>query len=703
MFLGNLDEVISNVDQQIENIDSEITAILETQSTAKQDSQTSLEEAKKAVQLLYARILEIKAKTEDSETMVVEITKDIKQLDQAKKNLTTSVTTLNHIHIMHLLLLYVLGGWIQTKNFADVAERLPGIQNVLSHFAKYMNLPEVRQLSGRVKNICTELSTLCCSEFKEYFTMRSKGHSSIQIAEVIKVISVLNPEVREELIKWLLDHNLAEYRVLYDDTQDSAWLDNVDQRYTWFCKRLIEFEQKFRNLIPPDWQIMERFTLDFCACSKDMLLTTMRKREKELNMKLLLFATQRTINFEALLWKRFPYFGLEEVTSIRKNPFHGSIGSCFERFMHVYMDEQDSNLNSLIDQLAAKFKERPPTKDDSASTASAAVPFPSSSELFLFYKKCIVQITPLGMSDNVLIDLASIFKKYLHEYATVSTAGLIQSILKEVSRLTTDEVFLTCSILVTAEFCTETTCQLQDKLREKLKDTEKCVHILVQDLEGACQSALQAMTKMQWASVDKVGDDSPYVRLMKQHLHTCVSQLRDFLTNSRKYFTQICLKFVNSLIPKFLSALFQCKPISVAGAQQLLLNTTSLKTELLNLPNVDSVVPRKPPDAYLKIVSTDTLGFLYDEFVEQYMEFLPQSDVMEFQKVLEMKSVRRTDQLPYVELYRKRLSTMPTSDEAPFQPKVSEDLYSAHPLLTLPKIYVDSHIKRLEKLMKTHL
>ena len=35
--------------------------------------------------------------------MVSEITRDIKQLDQAKKNLSSSITTLNHLHI-------VLGG-----------------------------------------------------------------------------------------------------------------------------------------------------------------------------------------------------------------------------------------------------------------------------------------------------------------------------------------------------------------------------------------------------------------------------------------------------------------------------------------------------------------------------------------------------------------------------------------------------------------
>jgi hypothetical protein len=43
---------------------------------------------------------EIKDKADKSEEVVKEITRDIKQLDIAKKNLTTSITTLNHLQML---------------------------------------------------------------------------------------------------------------------------------------------------------------------------------------------------------------------------------------------------------------------------------------------------------------------------------------------------------------------------------------------------------------------------------------------------------------------------------------------------------------------------------------------------------------------------------------------------------------------------
>lgn len=48
-------------------------------------------------------------------------------------------------------------------------------------------------------------------------------------------------------------------------------------------------------------------------------------------------------------------------------------------------------------------------------------------------------------------------------------------------------------------------------------------------------------------------------------------------------------------IPKFVNSLYKCKPIGTVGAEQLLLDTHSLKTVLLDLPSIGSKVNRKAP------------------------------------------------------------------------------------------------------------
>ncbi len=92
-----------------------------------------------------------------------------------------------------------------------------------------------------------------------------------------------------------------------------------------------------------------------------------------------------------------------------------------------------------------------------------------------------------------------------------------------------------------------------------------------------------------------VGDQSSYVTAIVNHIKLFIPLVRDNLANSRKYFTQLCLKFVNNLIHKFINNIFKCRMASQVGIEQLLLDTHSLKTAMFDLPSINSAVARKAP------------------------------------------------------------------------------------------------------------
>jgi polyhydroxyalkanoate synthesis regulator phasin len=56
-----------------------------------------LEESKKTISTLIQNIKQISKKADNTEKMVVEITRDIKSLDIAKRNLTQAVTSLKRL------------------------------------------------------------------------------------------------------------------------------------------------------------------------------------------------------------------------------------------------------------------------------------------------------------------------------------------------------------------------------------------------------------------------------------------------------------------------------------------------------------------------------------------------------------------------------------------------------------------------------
>lgn len=172
------------------------------------------------------------------------------------------------------------------------------------------------------------------------------------------------------------------------------------------------------------------------------------------------------------------------------------------------------------------------------------------------------------------------------------------------------------------------------------------------------------MSKIQWQNIDNVGDQSPYITAITNHFKTTVPIIRDSLANSRKYFTQFCIKFANSFIPKFVQNIYKCKPINTEGAEQLLLDTHMLKTVLLNLPTINSQINRPAPASYTKVVNK---GMTKAEmilkvvmtpiepaksFVEQFMKLLPECQQSEFHKILDMKSVKRQEQAALLDLFK---------------------------------------------------
>ena len=70
------------------------------------------------------------------------------------------------------------------------------------------------------------------------------------------------------MLRWFVSLQLAEYTHLFGANEESAWLDTIDKRYTWLKRHLIEFEERFGRLFPPDWEVSERIAVEFCHVTR---------------------------------------------------------------------------------------------------------------------------------------------------------------------------------------------------------------------------------------------------------------------------------------------------------------------------------------------------------------------------------------------------------------------------------------------------
>lgn len=579
----------------------------------------------------------------------------------------------------------------------------------------------------------------------------------------------------------ILDIQLQEYIQLFHENQDISWLDKIDKRYGWIKRHLLDFEEKYGPVFPDSWEVSERISVEFCNITKSELGKIMSRRRTEIDVKLLLYAINKTSQFEDLLGKRFSGCTLSEIPAVTSSarfdkkiplidsdkeqsadesthgdeiavqstsPFRGLIVECFKAYLDIYTESIDRNLNDLIDKFMQVSKQQ-----------SVVASLESCAELFIFYKKSLVQCTQLN-NGKTMFDLVLVYKKYLREYAIkvlenqtpkVSAAAnpsisnsmsllkqkdfqhlqtaanqVIQGFLKEgeIPRYTKEERMLICKILTTSEYCLETVQQLEEKLKEKIdslymdnidfsdeKDVfhrviSNCIQLLVQDIENLCDSALVVMTKTQWQNISNVGDQSPYVNSIISHFKQIIPVIRDNLASSRKYYTQFCLKFIGSFIPKFINNLYKCRPTNaegvgnIMGCEQLLLDTHSLKTVLLELPTMESQVNRKAPASYAKtVIKGMTKAEMIVKivmaninphalFIEQYLKLLPDNTLAEFHKICDMKGIKRADQTQLIELYKKMVPESSNDGEGEAFHETGDDR---------------GRIKKLENLIKKRL
>ncbi|XP_015374387.1 PREDICTED: vacuolar protein sorting-associated protein 53 homolog [Diuraphis noxia] len=643
--LTNIDDVINSLECKVDSIDNDIRSVIRGQIEVNKDGKAELQEAQRYIKHLFSQIREIKQKAEHSEEVVKEITLDIKQLDYAKKNLTTSITTLNNLHML-VSGIESLRGLTTKRKYGEIVMPLQGVTDVMEHFKNYTDIPHIAQLSTEVKQLQKSLATQIMADFREAFSGPNAKNfvPNKQMTEACLVVSILEPKVKDELLEWFIDLQLSEYTHLFDSAEDVAWLDKINQRYAWFKRQLLQCEEKFRAMFPPQWELSERIAVEFCKITKNELSKLMVKRKNEIDVKLLLFAIQKTVAFENLMAKTFngntiiqnnekslnyitkqpinkteteeilqPFSDNLHITDVSENlsssiqksepklnssPFYGLISDCFQPFLYIYIDSVDKNLSELIERFVSDNKITLAKENIDDQTATV---LPNCADLFLFYKKSLVQCTELS-NHNPMLSLAAVFQKYLKEYAIKVLEVNLPKISHPATSLTTNVSNMT-------------------------KD-------LIKDL----QLLPSGMTE---ASVKNVN---------------CTPQ----------ELAKICCSF----IPKFIQHLYKCKPLSNIGAEQLLLDTHSLKTILLDLPSMNLDDNRKAPASYtkvvvkgmtkaemiLKLVMAPTIKH-YTSFVDQYLKLLPESDMTEFQKILEMKGLKAAERNELLNIFRPRNPT----------------------------------------------
>ncbi|KAI3654091.1 hypothetical protein MP228_000810 [Amoeboaphelidium protococcarum] len=578
---------------------------------------------------LRDQIKDIKSKAQHAERTVQDITKDIKSLDLAKRNLTSSILLLKRLSMLSSGL-DQLRNEMSKRNYHGMSALVGAVLDLAGQFKEYKNIQQISDLLVNVNNCQQELRRLIFSVFESSFTTQGAlTGDTLTLREISLVADSMEPEVRRQLIDWYTELQLKEYRAVFRYNEEVGSLDNVARRYAWLKRLCKTYDDDHVSIFPESWEVSKVVCERFSDMTKEDISSLLVKSGSNIDVKLLIKSLQITLEFESGLNKRFLAISNPDFLSGKLNDnyevpsefriFDGKVSGAFEPYLRYYVDAEERSIQQLLDA----FKQKTVISDDDIQTGV----FSTSTDLFLFYRQTLVSMSKLN-TRQAFVDLSKAFTRGLSVFGDL----LSQKLPKEDKRsLSSEDLKMACLVLNTAEYCSGTTLQLEEKIKEKVDAqfkesidlsreqeaflllTTTAIQCMVKLVMASLNSNFVTMSKLPWSSMQNVGDQSDYVTQIGKILTAQISTIRKLVfsqseisingSQSAKQFRWFCDKFVDTFVPTFMKHIHLCKPISEIGAEQLLLDTHGIKTILLDMPNMGAEQRQPASAVFTKFVT----------------------------------------------------------------------------------------------------
>ncbi|KAL9244013.1 hypothetical protein vseg_017833 [Gypsophila vaccaria] len=734
--LSGVEPLMQKIHGEIRRVDASILAAVRQQSNSGTKAKEDLAEATHAVKELMYKIREIKTKAEQSETMVQEICRDIKKLDFAKKHITTTITALHRLTMLVSAVeqLQVMASKRQYREVAAQLEAVNQLCSHFEAYRDVPKITELREKFKNIKQILkshvfSDFSSLGTGR-------ESEDSKLLQhLSDACLVVDALEPSVREELVKNFCNRELTSYRQIFEGAE-LAKLDKTERRYAWikrrlrtndeiwkifpsswrvpyllciqFCKltrtqleeilnnlkdkpdvgtllmalqRTLEFEEELAEKFGGN-STRESGTDNDDTDKGDNITPSISDIKKKYEKKLAV--NQGSENDEEDVQKDYsvPGDGFN---------FRGIISSCFEPHLNVYVELEEKTLMEHLEKLV---QEETWAIEEGSQTNILS----SSMQVFLIIRRSLKRCSALT-KNQTLFNLFKVFQKMLKAYATKlfgrlpkGGTGIVAAATGMDGQIKTSEKDerMICYIVNTAEYCHKTAGELAENIAkiidplfaERVDMSEvqdeysavitKSLITLVHGLETKFDAEMVAMTRVPWASLESVGDQSEYVNAINTILTSSIPVLGSLLSSI--YFQFFLDKLASSLGPRFYLNIFKCKQISETGAQQMLLDTQAVKTILLEVPSLakqttgatsySKFVSREmsKAEALLKVILSPM-----DSVADTYRALLPEGTPSEFQRILELKGLKKADQQTILDDFNKH----GTSIKQPSMPATS--------------------------------
>jgi len=683
-------------------LDKDIAVLVRQQSTSDADSVKRIQEAKADLAELFQKVEGVRERAIRTEETITEMTADIKRLDNTKRNLTLSMTALKRLQMLTTAY-EQLRALSSSRQYRECAHLLQAVIQLMAHFKSYRSIDQIAALSRNVADLQRELLEQVCEDFEITFAKGEVGQRRGMLAEACLVMDALGENARSRIITWYCNTQLREYRQVFRGSEEAGSLDNISKRYSWFRRMLKTYDEKHATIFPISWRVNEMLANAFCESTREdfkgILSRSIRREDgQSLNIDVLLNCLQETLDFEYNLERRFTNASRASMDTLSSNDdkspvFSQAISEAFEPYLSVWVEAQDKQLSAMI----PLFRQQPPKPPDEDFSPQMVIP--SSTNLFSFYRQILAQCAKLSTGAR-LVELTKVFAKYLDQYAQQILLFYISERPSGQTPSKTPQIEDIVLVLNTADYCFNTCTQLEEKIKSRIDEGLKSnidlqsqadtfmgiasatVRALVHRVEVDIEPTWREMRNTGWSKMESVGDQSSYVAELLRRIKTRAAEILAML-HKPQYARAFCDNVVELIANAYLSNIFQCKPISEVGAEQMLLDSYVLKKGFEELLIIASPQGTAPPAGYVKRVAQSMskldpiLKTLQvrpsppEALVQAYLIHIADRSDTNFRKILELKGIRKQDQGHLLELFQAHRAS-----------PQNENLQQSSPLLT---------------------
>lgn len=561
---------------------------MQQQSGSDVDSVKRIQAAKVDLAELFQKVEGVRQRAIETEEAITEMTADIKRLDNTKKNLTLSMTALKRLQMLTTAY-EQLRGLNSSRQYRECAQLLQAVIQLMAHFKSYRSIDQIATLSRNVSDLQREMLEQVCEDFEITFAKAEVGQRRGMLAEACLVMDALGDNARSRLITWYCNTQLREYRQLFRGSEEAGSLDNISRRYSWFKRMLKTYDDEHAALFPPSWRVNELLANAFCEGTREdfkgILQRSARRSDGQtLDVDLLLSCLQETLDFEHGLELRFTNTSRASMDTLSSNDekspiFSQAISEAFEPYLSIWVEAQDKHLSTMI----PKYRSQIPRQPDEEFSPQMVIS--SSTELFSFYRLTLAQCAKLSPGAR-LVELTKVFAKYLDQYAQQILLYYVSERPSGQTPSKTPQIEDLVLVLNTADYCYNTSTQLEEKIKSRIDyefksnidlqsqaDTfmgiaSATVRALVRRVEVDTEPIWREMRNTGWSKMESVGDQSSYVGEMLSRIKTRATEILGML-HKQQYARAFCDNVVELTANAYIANIFQCRPISEVGAEQV--------------------------------------------------------------------------------------------------------------------------------------